>query len=382
MRKKILLTILLFISFIALFFIGIKHIKADSDETVNVTITEDELFSDYYDKADKLMEKMTIEEKVSQMFYARYPSAKKANEEIKKYNPGGYILFAKDFKGKTKKSMKKQLSKNQKTAKINMFLGVDEEGGTVVRVSRYKAFRKSKFKSPQELWKKGYLNKIIKDSKEKSQLLKSIGLNMNFAPVVDVPTKKKSFIYKRSYGRGATKTAIYTEKIVQRMNKDKMISTLKHFPGYGDNKDTHTGVAIDKRSYKTLKSKDLKPFISGIKAGAPFVLVSHNIVKCIDKSKPASLSKKVHNVLRKDLKFSGLIITDDLAMKAISKYTKTKSSAVDAVLAGNDMLISSSFKKQRKEVINAVKNGTISEERINESVRRILACKYAYGIIK
>ena len=110
-------------------------------------------------------------------------------------------------------SMLAKIKKHQENSKIKMFMGVDEEGGNVVRVSKYVAFRNSKFQSPQELWKKGELAKIIEDSTEKSELLKSIGLNTNFAPVVDVPTKETSFMYSRSYGMGAENTAIYTKKL-------------------------------------------------------------------------------------------------------------------------------------------------------------------------
>ena len=204
---------------------------------------------------------------------------------------------------------------------------------------------------------------------------------MNLAPVVDVPTKTSSFIYARSYGRGAEKTAQYVKSLVQTMNKDGMISTLKHFPGYGDNVDTHTGIAIDNRKYSSFEKSDFLPFESGIEAGAPTILVNHNIVKCMDSSKPASLSKKVHDILREDLGFSGIIMTDDLAMDAVKKYVENGEAAVQAVLAGNDMIISSSFKTQKEEVLKAVKNKKISEKTIDLAVKRILAWKYMYGII-
>ncbi len=340
-----------------------------------------ELFESYYKKAEKLMKKMTLEEKVSQMFMARIPQ-KGVTTEIKKYRPGGYVLFAQDFQNETKSSMKKKISSYQKASKIPLVLSVDEEGGTVVRVSKYRAFRKSKFESPQYLYKKGGMNLILKDSTEKSKLLKSIGINMNLAPVADLPRKSTSFIYKRALGKSSKVTASYISKLVKNMNKDGMVSSLKHFPGYADNKDTHTGVAVDKRKMSTFKKYDFLTFKTGIQAGAPTILVSHNIVNCMDKKKPASLSKNVHKILREDLKFSGIIITDDLAMKAVKKYVSKGEAAVQAVLAGNDMIISSDFKNQRKEVINAVKKGKISKKTIDTAVRRILAWKYTYKIIK
>lgn len=355
---------------------------AVNEETGNATTNVDstELFSKYYEKAEALMKTMTLEEKVGQMFLARYPESG-VIEEIKNQNPGGYILFGRDFKNKTKSSMLKQLQNCQSNSKINLALGVDEEGGTVVRVSAYTAFRSSKFKSPQQLWKEGYLQKILDDSKEKSALLKSIGLNMNLTPVVDVPTSSKDFIYARSYGRGAEKTAEYTAALIKTMNADNMISTMKHFPGYGNNVDTHTGIAIDERKYETFLQSDFLPFKSGIEAGGPTILVNHNIVKCMDSTKPASLSENVHKILREDLKFSGIIMTDDLAMDAVKQYVEDGNAAVQAVIAGNDIIISSNFAEQKKEVVTAVKNGKISEETINIAVKRILAWKYTYGII-
>ena len=217
--------------------------------------TNSDLFGKYYTQAEELLNKMTLEEKVGQMFLVRYPESGVINQ-IKKYHPGGYILFGRDFENETKQSITKELKDCQNASKIKMILGVDEEGGTVVRVSAYKAFRNSKFKSPQALWQEGQLPKILEDSKEKSKLLKSLGLNMNLAPVADVPTKPSSFIYARSYGRGAEKTAIYVSELIKTMNSDEILSSMKHFPGYGDNVDTHTGIAIDNRKYSTFESSD------------------------------------------------------------------------------------------------------------------------------
>lgn len=352
-----------------------------NNEIIEETDVSNDLFAEYYDEAEKLMETMTLKEKVGQMFFARYPDDG-VIEEIKNENPGGYILFSKDFKDETKESIVNELNENQEASKIKLIFGVDEEGGTVVRVSSHKAFRNSKFQSPQELWAKGQLPAIIEDSKEKSELLKSLGLNMNLAPVADVPTKATSFIYERSYGRGTDKTATYIEQLIETMNTDNMISVMKHFPGYGDNEDTHTGIAIDERPYSIFENADFLPFKSGIEAGGPCILVSHNIVKVMDENHPASLSENVHKILREELGFTGIIMTDDLAMDAVKEYADNGEAAVQAVLAGNDMIISSNFTEQKQEVLNAIKDNRIDENTINIAVRRILAMKYAYGIIE
>ena len=399
MTNKILIILLLILCVIAIIVI-VKNTKDENTKIVNsnsntvstpesetnTTNTEknedvsNELFAQYYETAEKIMQDMSIEEKVGQMFLVRYPDSG-VIEQIKNETPGGYILFGKDFDNETKESILEELTEEQEASKIGLIFGVDEEGGTVVRVSSHKAFRNSKFKSPQEIWKQGQLPAILEDSKEKSELLKSIGLNMNLAPVVDVPTKSSSFIYDRSYGRGAEKTATYTSELIKTMNEDNMISVMKHFPGYGDNEDTHTGIAVDERPYSTFETTDFLPFKSGIEAGGPCILVSHNIVKSMDENKPASLSENVHKILREDLNFSGIAMTDDLAMDAVKSYVENGEAAVQAVLAGNDMIISSDFVPQKQEILKAIQEKKINEDMINKAVRRIISMKIAYGII-
>lgn len=352
--------------------------QENNGETVK---NSNELFGAFYKQAESLLETMSLEEKIGQMFLVRYPE-RGVIEEIKTQNPGGYILFGRDFDNETKTSMLEELNANQGASKIKLALGVDEEGGAVVRVSSHKAFRSSKFLSPQKLYSKGGLDLIVEDSKEKSELLKSIGLNMNLAPVSDVSTSSSDFIYKRAYGKGAEETAKYVAKLIETMNESGMISTMKHFPGYGNNVDTHTGIAIDERLYETFVNSDFLPFKAGIEAKGPTILVSHNVVKCMDESKPASLSENVHKILREDLGFSGIIMTDDLAMDAVKTYVENGEAAVQAVLAGNDMIISSDFTKQKNEVVLAVNDGRISQDIIDKAVKRILACKYAYKIIE
>ena len=345
--------------------------------------SNDELFSTYYSQADSILSTMTLDEKVGQMFLARYPeSSSMAIKEINEDTPGGYILFARDFKNETKDSIKQKLEECQNASKIDLFLGVDEEGGTVVRVSSYKNFRNYPFEAPRDIYSKSGMSGIISDSHEKNELLKSLGLNMNLTPVVDVPSSSSDFIYDRAFSTNVNEVVNFTENVINTMKEDNIISVMKHFPGYGNNVDTHTGIAIDKRDITTFENTDFLPFEKGIELGCPFILVNHNIVECMDSEKPASLSKNVHDILRNDLSFTGLIITDDLAMDAVNEYVENGNAATTAVLAGNDMIISSDFTNQKDEIINAVNNGIISEDIINDSVRRILACKLAYGIIE
>ena len=158
-------------------------------------------------------------------------------------------------------------------------------------------------------------------------------------------------------------------------------SVLKHFPGYGNNADTHTGIAHDMRSYETFEQADFVPFRAGIEAGANVVLVCHNIVECMDASMPASLSPRVHEILRQELGFSGVIVTDDLYMRGIRDFMGPADAAVQAVLAGNDLLCCTEFEVQVPAVVEAVRHGVIDQAQVDASVLRILCLKQALGLL-
>ena len=205
---------------------------------------------------------------------------------------------------------------------------------------------------------------------------------MNFAPVCDVSENPEDFIYERSFGQNGELTAEYVRTVTESMSGQGVACVLKHFPGYGDNTDTHTGVAYDERSYETFETSDFLPFRAGIESGAQIVLVSHNIVSCMDSRYPASLSSEVHKILREELEFSGVIVTDDLVMDGIRDFTSDSQAAVLAVQAGNDLLCCTDFETQIPAVTAAVEKGEISEERIDESVQRILEMKISLGLIE
>ena len=216
---------------------------------------------------------------------------------------------------------------------------------------------------------------------EKSRLLKELGINVNLAPVCDVSEDSSDYIYSRSFGQNSEQTALYVRNVVSSMQGENVGCVLKHFPGYGNNRDTHTGIAYDDRPYSVFESSDFLPFKAGIDAGAGAVLVSHNIVSCMDADMPASLSLNVHRILRERLNFKGVIMTDDLYMDAIKQFIGINKAAVYAVLAGNDMLCCTDFEIQIPAVIEAVKNETIPITMINEAVERILVWKMNIGIL-
>ena len=330
-------------------------------------------------KIDRMMKGMTLNEKVGQMFLADCPTD--ARNSAKTYQLGGYVLFARDFENKTPADVKKAIQGYQSVSKIPMLITVDEEGGSVTRVSRYKAFRSEAFPSPQAVYKAGGASGIRADVREKAKLLKSLGVNVNLAPVADVPASAKSYIYGRSFGTDPELTGKYVAAVVKQSRKAGLGSVLKHFPGYGDNRDTHTGIAMDARPLQTFLKRDLVPFKAGIEAGAPAILISHNIVKSFDPKRPASLSPAVHKLLRDKLGFRGVAMTDDLAMSAITDAYGQAEAAVMAVQAGNDMLISRDFATGINAVLKAVRSGRIKESRIDASVRRILEWKRQLGLI-
>lgn len=336
--------------------------------------TTQELFAEGYPEAQELLENMTLEEKVAQVFLFRCPS-ENALAAVQTYQPGGFMLFAKDFDGKTAEQIRTELESYQQASKIPMFLAVDEEGGTVVRVSRNANLAPKPFQSPQQVFQSGGMQAIVDDTVQKTQLLQSLGLNVNLAPVADVSTNPSDFMYARTFGQGAAETADYVKNSVATYNQQRMACALKHFPGYGNNVDTHTGIAVDHRPYETFMESDFLPFAAGIEEGAPMVLVSHNIVNCMDSEHPASLSPEVHRVLREDLGFTGLILTDDLSMEAIPAYTGGENPCAAAINAGNDLLLSSDLQADYNALSAAVQDGTVTEERLDESVLRILAMK-------
>lgn len=322
---------------------------------------------------------MTDEQKVGQLFWARCPESG-AEAWIAEYQPAGLILFGRDFEGRTPETLRNFLGSCQEAALLPLLVGVDEEGGTVTRVSGREAFRTERFRSPQDVFAAGGWEEVARDTAAKDALLRSLGINVNLAPVADVSTDPSDFIYARAFGQGPEETARYAVSVVRQMSNDGVGSVLKHFPGYGGNGDTHTGAVFDERPLSAFRERDLVPFADAIRAGADAVLVSHNVAVCMDAERPASLSPAVHALLRDELDFEGVSVTDDMAMGAVTQYTDTETAAVLAVNAGNDLLISSDLPTQYAAVLAAVRSGEIPQQRLHEAVYRVLRWKRAIGI--
>jgi beta-N-acetylhexosaminidase len=333
------------------------------------------------DPLEEYVNAMTLEERVGQLFLARCPD-RNAAEDAARYHLGGYVLFARDFKNETKDSVTHTITNYQDHVPIPLLIAVDEEGGTVNRVSRYPAFRSEPFSSPRKLFDNGGMEAVLAAEAEKGQLLASLGINVNLAPVCDITTNPDAFMYKRSLGQPPEITGEFATKALDALKNHGVGGVLKHFPGYGNNTDTHIGIAIDNRSLEELESRDLMPFQIAIDGGCGAIMVSHTIITAIDDKKPATLSPAVNAYLRQDMGFDGVVVTDDLVMQAITDGYGAGDAAVLAVLAGNDLLCSTEYKTQYQAVLDAAQSGRIPQERINESVMRILRWKLDMGIWK
>lgn len=334
------------------------------------------------DPVEEILRGMTLAQKVGQMFLVTRPASLETSvRAVEKYGLGGYVLYATHFKKSNPKKILKGVQQCQKASQIPLLFAVDEEGGTVTRISSYKAYRKERFPSPLNVYASGGMEAIREDAREKAKLLTGMGINVNLAPVADVPESRKDFIYSRSMGTDPALTSEFIAAVVEESNALNLGLMLKHFPGYGNNRDTHQGSVVDKRPLDTFLTRDFLPFIAGARAGVGSVMMSHNIVECMDKEYPASLSPIVNQTLR-NLGFDGVIVTDGLKMKAITRRYTTREAAVLAVLAGNDMLMLNDYAAGIDGVLDAVKDGTITEERLDESVRRILKWKVQLGLIQ
>ena len=354
-----------------------EQTKEEEKDNMPSEYNDNGIFKDYYKDAYNKLKEMTLDEKISQLLIVHYPSSNQVNIQTQ-YQFGGFIFFEKDFKDKTKDEVISMINNLNNVSKIKILTAIDEEGGKVSRISSNKNLVDTPFLSSQELYQKGGFNLIKEDVVKKSSILNSLGLNLNLAPVVDI-ANPSDYIYARTLGQNAFYTSVYAEEVIKSSKNTGVSYTLKHFPGYGSNTDTHKTGSVDTKSYEDILNNDLVPFIKGINAGAEAIMNSHNTVISIDPDNPVSLSSKAHEILRKDLNFTGVIITDDLNMKALESIDNIE---VKAINAGNDLLIIDNYEKAFNNIKNGINNKLVSEDKINRIVFRILAWKYYKGLIK
>ena len=331
-------------------------------------------------KEEEILNSMTLEEKIGQLFIVRYENIDE-EDEVKQYQLGGITFYGKDFRYEDKDSIIELINSLQSDVKIPMFMSVDEEGGSVARVSRWYQYRSEIFLSPRDYYEQGGLDLVLQMEEEKAQLLSSLGLNMNLSPVADISDKPGAFMYDRSLGEDAYTTAEFVCRTAKISADYGVGSVIKHFPGHGNNTDTHFYTTRDTRSLEELKENDLIPFQAAMDEEKSAIMIGHTVVEALDDEYPASLSKKVHDYIRNQMNFDGVIIPDALDMDTVSSSFNGENVAVLAIMAGNDILCTSEYKEQYEAVLQAVKDNKISIEQIDKSVLRILRWKLQLGII-
>lgn len=354
--------------------VGITPVSSDEENTSRFNSG---IFSKFSTLAENKVKSMTLDEKIGQLLLVRYPDSG-AKEAVEKYKFGGFVFFEKDFADKTEAEVINMIKEVQNVSKIPLLTAVDEEGGKVVRVSSNSNLASKKFSSSRDLYLAGGFDLIEEDTKTKSELLSNLGLNVNLAPVVDVSVNSSDYMYDRTLGENTALTSTYAKTVINASKNSGVTYVMKHFPGYGNNADTHTGTVLDNRTFSEIETNDLPPFEEGISAGAEAILVSHNTVVNIDSSNPASLSPSINSLLRSNLNFTGVIITDDLSMGAVSSIDNA---VVKALLAGNDIIMVTDYEKSVQEIKDALNNGTLSEDIIDEANRRIISWKYYKGLM-
>lgn len=375
MFKKSIFVVALAVLFLA----GCSSSQKKTDTTTTKTATSTTTSSQEVMTVTERLNKMTLAEKVGQLFLARVPEENQI-QDIQDYHLGGYLLFDRDMAGQGQADLKKTIAAYQAASTTPLLIASDEEGGTVTRLS-YNKIVTPAFESPQSLYAAGGWDAIVADVDRKAAIFKELGIQAGMFPDADVATDENAFIYDRTIGLDAAGTSEYVTKVVTEAKKEKIAATLKHFPGYGNNSDSHTEIVTDNRSLEELENTDYKPFEAGIAAGADSILVSHNIINAIDSSQPASISLAVHEVLREQLHFEGVIMTDDMDMAGLADFTSQEEAGLKALQAGNDLILSSSYSQQIPYILQAIEKGEYSEEQLNQSVERILKWKEALGLL-
>jgi beta-N-acetylhexosaminidase len=358
------------------------------------------------DPVQTYIDSLTLEQKVGQLFIVRpeaftsLSDSSDINSEdtagmtswsdemtsyLAKYPVGGIALFGKNITDPTQLSS--FLSSLHSTAGVPLFLGVDEEGGIVARIANNGNFNVKKYSSMYAIGQTGDQANAYGVGSTIGSYLKEYGFNLDFAPDSDVYTNPNNkVIGTRSFSSDPQVAANMVNSAVQGFHSAGMMTCLKHFPGHGDTAtDSHHGYAeADKTWAEMLQCEEL-PFESGISAGTDFIMAAHiTTPNATSDGLPASLSKEMlTDKLRGELGYQGLIITDAMDMEAITNYYSSADAAVTSFNAGADIiLMPQSLQEAYQGVLDAVNNGTISQDRLQASLYRIISVKMKYGIIQ
>lgn len=334
------------------------------------------------------IETMTLEEKVAGLFIITPEALTKSDKVIKagdgtkealeKYPVGGLIYFAQNIQSADQ--VKEMLGNTVSFSKYPLFLCVDEEVGDVNRLR--KTLKLDGIDSAKKIAETGDANQAYEAYKTIGDYLLEYGFNVDLAPVADLNVEGvTSVIGDRSFGTDTALVSSMVESSIRGLGDAGVVSCLKHFPGQGAaDADTHKGMATSDRTYEEFKENELEIFSKGIEAGADMIMVGHFIAPALtgDESTPCSLSKDVMtDLLRGEYQYDGIIITDALAMSAVADYYGSGEAAIKALKAGADVLLMpENFEEAYTAVVEAVQDGTISEQRINDSLARVYKIKY------
>ena len=389
----------LLILLLVLLLAGCRQGKPDSDTSVEEgttrTLEEDGQVDEITleGMATDVLETMSLEEKIGQLFIVctdslDFSAETEMTEEMKKnlqlYQPGGIIFFS--FNIDEPEQTKTFIRDMQDSVKIPMFMGVDEEGGLVARIANNEKMGTTSFPTMKEVGETGSLEMALEMGRTIGKEISELGFNLDFAPVADVMSNEANTeIGERSFGSDPKLVADMVDEVVKGLQENDVCATLKHFPGQGSSgDDTHRGYVGMDVTIDDLRESDFLPFKRGIRTGADFVMVSHvSVDEVTGNDVPSSLSPVVvSDILRDELQFENVIVTDAMNMKSITKFYDSDEAARLAFKAGNDMiLMPDDFMLALEGITEAVNEGNISEEELDEAVMRILKVKILRGII-
>lgn len=354
--------------------------------------TEEAAPSDVAQLAQTYLQAMTLEEKLWQLIVTtpedltgKSPvtlAGEQTRASLEARPVGGLCYFSANLVDRDQTA--EMLTLTQSYAKTPLFLAVDEEGGNVSRVGANEAMGVTWFDPAASYGESGDVAQVYNAGKTIAQELGELGFNLDFAPVADIVTNPNNTeIGDRAYSDDPAVAAPMVSAMVEGLQRGGMLSCLKHFPGHGSTEaDSHEGLSVSTRTLEELRSTEWQTFRAGIESGAAFVMVGHQTNRNLS-DLPASLSPEVMGYLRDELGFEGIIITDSLKMGAIVNDYTSAQAAVLAIQAGADMiLMPNDLDTAYHGLLSAVTDGALTEDRINESVLRILTAKYRFGIME
>ena len=361
-----------------------NSITNDEKENINGT---DEIMREEKEPIDDKINSMTLDEKIGQMIITGFNGSEYNDDMdrlINEYKVGGVILFARNIEDSNQMiELTRALQENNNN--IPLFISIDEEGGRVSRLPD----DVEKFPSAFTIGLINDQQTAYENGKEIGYTLKRLGINLDYAPVLDIySNENNTVIGDRAFSKEESIVSTMGIATMEGIEDEDIIPVVKHFPGHGDTEvDSHYGLPIVYKTLEELRNFEFIPFVKAIESGCDVIMVSHIILNEVDSSNPASLSKIViSDLLRKDLEFDKVVITDDMSMGAITSIMSIEEACIKSIEAGCDILLLGNAYEEIEQVINSIKlklyNGEISEEQINKSVKRILELKKKYNMME